>query len=800
MSVSHHRSSRFALLAATILAGTPALAAPDKPALGSDDAQKAAPDPQEVVVNGQRVVDAGHAPAQGNLDAVQPQSLVSQRFIEDVAPTNGDYSQTIKFTPSFSFSAPNGSGGSESKSQVLRGFADGQYNVTIDGIPFGDTNDFTHHTTSFFPAGVLGNVSVDRGPGIASTIGYATFGGTISLHSRALADGASAFVRGGYGSFNDRLAVAEAQSGRVAATGGTRVIADYLYHQTDGALDYAGLKTQQIVAKLEQPLGGNWTLTAFGSFNHTRYENWNPITPNQRALYGLSFGALNDNPNSVLYRGYNYKVKNADVEYLRVAGGVAGFAVEDMAYSYDYRNHERNGNNPLDLGLTPVKADAGYGTLVGPKGNLDIIGNRQLNQYRAYGNILNIAHPINAGIGSGTLRAGLWYEHQDNRREQYLVDWTLGGVLNAAPGADPLSFNGRNALGQTGTGAYVYRIASKVDTVQPFAEYDWTPAHDVLIIMGVKHIDFTRTQRADINQGSLLPIDFKKTWSATLPSISANWRIEPATSLYAQVALGFLAPNVNVFYTGSVAKNDFQPQKTKNYQAGIVHQGKRFNADIDAYYIDFDNFITTVTDFSVTPNQTYSVNGGGVIYKGVEAQASVTLAHAVSVFAAGSVNSAKTKGSDKLSGGDLWVAGAPDHTVSLGLLYDDGELYGTVLGKRVGARYFGANRTNLRPLGGVLVPTAAAQIVDPATGNGYTANRLGAYDTVDLTLGYRFKVAPVGRSLKVEFQIQNLLDNRRASDTNGRLLARAGDTVDPAATTFTYLAPRAFSGAVTIGF
>ena len=683
---------------------------------------------------------------------------------------------------------------------MLRGFADGQYNVTIDGIPFGDANDFTHHTTSFFPAGVLGDVAVDRGPGTASTVGYATFGGTIGLHSRALTNDFSGSVRGGYGSFNDGLAVGEIQSGKIAATGGTRLLVDYLYHHTDGALNYAALDTEQAVGKLEQPLGGSWTLTAFVSWNHTRYNNWNPITPNQQALYGKSFGALNNNPRSVLYQGYNYKRKNTDVEYLHLDGTVAGIAVENTVYSYDYRNHERNGNNPLDLGLPPVKANAGYGTLNAAKGNLDILGNRQLNMYRAYGDILDLSHRIRAGIASGTLRAGLWYEHQDNRREQYLVDWTLGGVFDAAPGVDPHSFNGKNALGQTGTGAYVYHINEGIDTVQPFVEYDWTPARGITIIAGVKHIDFTRDHQADINQGSLLPINFKKTWSATLPSISANWRIEPATSVYAQIARGFLAPNANVFYTASATKNNFDPQHTTNYQAGIVHRRGRVTADVDAYYIDFDNFITTVTDFSVTPNQTYSINGGGVIYKGVEAQASLTLLRDLSAFAAGSLNSAKTKGGNQRAGGDLWIAGAPDHTVSLGLLYDNSALYGTILGKRVGARYFGANRTNLQMVNGQLAPTAAAQIVDPTTGASYRSNRLSAYNIVDLTLGYRFKASPVGRTLKFEFQVQNLFDNRDASDTNGRLLTGGGDAIDPAATTFTYLPPRAFSGSVTVGF
>jgi iron complex outermembrane receptor protein len=66
----------------------------------------------------------------------------------------------------------------------MRGFQDGQYNVTYDGIPFGDANGETHHTTSYFPAKVLGGEVIDRGPGTAADIGENTFGGTIGLLSK----------------------------------------------------------------------------------------------------------------------------------------------------------------------------------------------------------------------------------------------------------------------------------------------------------------------------------------------------------------------------------------------------------------------------------------------------------------------------------------------------------------------------------------------------------------------------------------------------------------------------------------
>lgn len=791
MSDTYRPLFRFALLSASMLTAAAAYAAPDRPPAADD---------KDIVVNGQRVVEAKHAPAQGNLDATQPQSLVSQQFVEDVVPSSGDYSQTIKFTPSFSFSAPNGAGGSESKAQVLRGFADGQYNVTMDGIPFGDANDFTHHTTSFFPSAVLGHIDVDRGPGDASTIGYATFGGTIGLNSRALSNTAGGFLRGGYGSFNDRLGVVELQSGAIATTGGTRVLADYMYHETDGALDFAGLKTQQGVVKLSQPLGGDWALNLFGSINHTRYAHFSPITPNQLAAYGKSFGALNDDPRTALYYQNTYNTKITDFEYAQLSGSAFGFAVDDTFYTFYYRNREYDAPNPADPGLPPSAANANYGSLGGGAGNRNILSNSLGNSYRSFGNTLDLSHSIHAGVLSGTLRTGLWWEHQDQDRDSYIVDVTRGFVPDAAPGIDPASFRGKNALGQTGTGAYLLRVHATIDTVQPFVEYVWTPAPGVTVTPGVKYIDFERTYVAPVNASSLLPLDTRSDYSSTLLSVSGNWQVSPGNALYAQVAQGFLAPSVAVYNTASISRNDFKPQQTVNYQLGYVHASRTISFDVAAYYIDFNNYITTATDFSVTPNQAYSINGGGVIYKGIEAQASLALGRSLSLFAAGSLNSAKTKGRDKLAGGDLWVAGAPDHTLSAGLLYDDGKLYGAVLGKRVGPRYFGANRTNLQTVNGQNVPTAAAEIVDPVTGQRYGANRLGAYDTIDLTLGYRFRTSPLGRALKLEFQIQNLFDNRQATDTNGRLLAKAGDAIDPAATTYTYLPPRGFGGTITVAF
>ena len=89
----------------------------------------------------------------------------------------------MQIAPSVWSVDPNGPGMMESQSggPYLRGFANGQYNVTFDGIPWGDSNDFTQHSTSYFMPQDTGSIVVDRGPGDASNIGNATFGGTMAV-------------------------------------------------------------------------------------------------------------------------------------------------------------------------------------------------------------------------------------------------------------------------------------------------------------------------------------------------------------------------------------------------------------------------------------------------------------------------------------------------------------------------------------------------------------------------------------------------------------------------------------------
>ena len=104
-----------------------------------------------------------------------------QNFMAPVA----DFAEVIQQAPGAFSTNPNGIGLGQGKS-FFRGFSDGQYTLTFDGIPFEDTNCPTHHSWASFPSQWISSTDFDRSPGQASDFGPTNFGGSINLKSPEL--------------------------------------------------------------------------------------------------------------------------------------------------------------------------------------------------------------------------------------------------------------------------------------------------------------------------------------------------------------------------------------------------------------------------------------------------------------------------------------------------------------------------------------------------------------------------------------------------------------------------------------
>ncbi|BFI97318.1 MAG: TonB-dependent receptor [Rhodanobacter sp.] len=665
-------------------------------------------------------IDAGTiAPTQGSMVATEPQSIVGSLYLqENIAPT-GDYSDAIAISPSTYTIAPNGSGLMEAAVVGIRGFQDGQYNVTFDGIPWGDSNDFTHHSTSYFTNQDTSSVTVDRGPGTAGTLGDATFGGTVSVQSLDPSAEFNLHPYLGYGSWATAVEGMRIDTGKLGSSGATAVI-NVQNSDSDGYLTYSGQRRQNVFAKLVQPLGDSTTLTFGGMWNKIHQYVPPGATKAQIAEFGPNH-ALNNDPTSQAYYRDNQDRITTYLAYAGLHSEFGSWKIDDKAYTYAYNHFGFSGLDPN--GETP------NGTFCSPKGTActapgDVPATHMRNWYRSFGDIFRLSKEL----GPGELRTGAWFDHQDNLRWEYDFDDTLG--------VPALNTNGAPTKGNPTPLAR--DMNDSLRTFQPFVEYQWNIDDNAWLVGGLKYEDFKRNLDAAVNQKTGTPLNYSKRWEATLPSVAFHYAFNDDWTAYAQWAKGFLAPNLNLLYVPDprVSDGSIEPQKTTNWQMGTTWSSDNLTLSGDVYKIDFNNFIQSQKIGGVT----YFYNGGGVHYSGIELEGSYIVGGGFSVYANGSLNRAIQTESN------TWNPNTPHKTAALGLIYRSGPIYASLTDKFVGKTFYSANASDDTPIGGYAIANFAAS--------------------------YRFELHTAElKDIKLGVQVNNLLNDTRINALAGTTAA-----------------------------
>lgn len=673
---------------------------------------KDAPELEAVVVTAARGTAASLAPSTAPLTTREPASVITRTFIENSVPDTGDYNEIVMFAPGVT-AAPSSNGPGLGESEpTLRGFTDGQYNVTFDGVPFADTNDPTHHSTAYFPASTLGAVQIDRGPGDAGNLGQATYGGSINLFSRTLTDDAYLQQKATYGSWDTSNFVTTLQSGTVSQLHDSRFAAGFQELDSSGALTFNHVHEYNQFIKLETPIDSHLTFSAFATHNSgTDNEPDNPgVTMAQEQKFGKNFSLTNDK-SSPTYYGYNTVSKETDLEYLRLKGNYSlGFSFEDSVYTYAYRNDT--------LSATDTTQDAaqvangtfqsdGVGSKVGPKGNLDVLGYDKLNEYRVFGNILR----LNEELGSmADIRAGLWYETAVTNRHRFDLDRTLD---------EPNPIEKAPAIGPLPPANIQFQERSKWIHYEPFLDLDIKPIPGLTITPGVKYFNLDRKIDSPVNSKTRVEdTSSAETFQRTLAFASANYLIAHNWSTYFQYAQGFLAPPLSIFYVLAPGATALKPQTSTNYQIGTVYNTNKLTFDADYYYIELTNAIVKVTGSASNPVE--ANDPGTSIYKGIEGEANYALYPGFAVFANGSTNSAEDSTHKQVAEAPKWVA-------AIGGIYSHDKLTVSLLNKFIGPQWAVAG--------------------EPSN------YKISPYNTTNLIFGYDF-----GR-IKAQVGIYDLFDN-----------------------------------------
>lgn len=594
-------------------------------------------------------IAAEQSPVQTPLDAESARSEFGFEYIQQFSSPVSDYGTVLEMAPGTFSISPNGIGLGQDKT-YFRGFADGNYDITWDGIPFNDTNSPTHHSWAFFPTQWLGGIDFDRSPGSASTVGPTPFGGSINLLSREIPDTQS--VRGtvAYGSFNTLMIDGQYDSGALLPSRKLGLSLDLQRMTSDGFQTYNHQQRIGGDIKLQYKLSQKTVLTGYSGWIMLDNNTPNTTTPTRNQVQTIGYNFLmNNDPTSPYYYGYNGYHLPTNFSYIGIVSDLGrGWKVDIKPYTYSYKNHQWYTNAP-PLKTTTGGIDASCAT---PVSGVLPCADDQLNGYHKYGEVGSVSQASRFGV----FESGLWYEWASTNRYLFPTN-PLTGAFGSLPN---------------------YREYFTTGSYQPFIQYSYQAIPKLTLTGGFKYAYYVQnlTQYPDNGKTIGTPpngaaaVYNTGSYHSPLPSAAINYRIRPDWSAYVQFAQGSVIPPSSVFDVKSGAVQTLPaPAKTTAYQTGSVVKLKRVMLDGDFYRIKFQNAYSSATG----PNgeAIYYLNPDSITIGG-EMESDVSITHDLGVYANGSVGHAEYTGSGVPSG--LWVANTPAYTEGLGLTYQQRNL------------------------------------------------------------------------------------------------------------------------------
>jgi iron complex outermembrane receptor protein len=579
-----------------------------------------------------------------------------------------DFTEAMQIAPGTFSVSPNGVGLGQSDTS-FRGFIDGDYTITYDGIPFNDTNNPTHHSWAFFPGPMLGGVDFDRSPGTASDAGPANYGGSIHLLSPQLPADKLYRLTDSYGSWNTNLIDGEYNTGLF---GGKNPKANLWFDghhmRSDGYETFNYQERTAGAVKFTYKFSEKTFLTVDGNFVllDSNTPNNNPTRAqiaehgNSYLLDGSEYYSDGKTVDSQWYKFYFYHVPT-NFEYADLNKELGhGWKLDTKAYTYGYSNHQHYNNKTANSGLTDPVTGNPLPTVTAT-GAID-----KMNQYDKAGDILSVSSSSSYGV----FRTGFWYEYAGTNRYQIK--------------SNPLTWQH-----DAGIAGINFHENFWTNSVQPFAEYQLVAIPKWTITVGLKdaYYNMSLKQFADNSHivGSLGGAPFvtnDANYNSWLPSFEANYRIRTNWSAYVQYGMGSEIPPSSVFdVTGASVVKLPKPQIASTYQGGSVLKLNHLSLDADYYYIHFENsYVATPVENSYTYNTTPPSNTTGF-----EAEGNLALTHGLSLFMNGTVASAKYVSTATTP--ELWVASAPHDTETEGVTYQNKSWDLGFFNKRVGSQW-----------------------------------------------------------------------------------------------------------------
>jgi len=693
---------------------------------------------QSVTVQETVVLAADTAPMGNELETISAKTEISSAVIQNFMAPVADFAEVIQQAPGAFSTNPNGIGLGQGKS-YFRGFADGQYTLTFDGIPFEDTNSPTHHSWASFPRQWISSTDFDRSPGLPSNFGPTNFGGSINMKSPELQ--ADPDIRGTltYGSFNTKLYSVDFESGLLGKKKADAVLFNINAMTSDGYQTYNNQQRDAGYGKYQHRFNATSSLSLYGGvvdiWNNT--PNTTTATRAQIAQFGDNFLQTNTpllangTPDPYYYKYNTYHVQT-DFEYAGYTAQLTnGWKVDTKAYTTRYWNKQFY-QNGATVNLTPAAPS----------------GVDKLNGYRHAGDTFVLSNESKWGV----FRTGIWY------------DWAYTDRYQIPS----------NILTQVDTPLGNFHEHFYTTTAHPFAEFEWHATNRLVVTAGIKAAAYgmnliqyqdnggtvgclggtlskyptTAGIWAGAPQcvGGVQFTNHSVSYNSWLPTAAARYRIWKQWSAYAEFAEGSVIPPSNVFdVPGGNVLTPPKPTIAKTYQGGSVLKMNRFTLDMDAYYVHFQNGYQSYTDVA-TGEPVFTATGPSNT-KGFEVEGHVALAYGFSVYGNLTVGSAKYQTGPNYPNGGLWVANTPSNLQGLNGLWQHKNFDMGLTWKRVG-QYYQDNSTLKYTINGISIPFPVDQAIT-----------IQPWNLLNFFANYTIKGSNHFRGTKIQLAINNVANS-----------------------------------------
>jgi iron complex outermembrane receptor protein len=184
---------------------------------------------------------------------------------------------------------------------TLRGIPQTRMNVTLDGVPLNEPEDSAFYFANFGDFGnAVESIQVQRGVG-TSTVGAASFVGSINFASVDIKDTRQADVRLGVGAFGTNRVSAAVHSGQLGA--GLKLYGQAAYQDTDGFRRHSGITQQSLYLGAARTSSSSF-FKVFGFRGRERTQlaflaadeetlkqdlRFNPMSPDERDNFSQTF-------------------------------------------------------------------------------------------------------------------------------------------------------------------------------------------------------------------------------------------------------------------------------------------------------------------------------------------------------------------------------------------------------------------------------------------------------------------------------------------------------------------------------